>query len=59
VRLASTQRVEAEATNITGNVKPGLLQISATYSLTAMAESLHAVTSKRDVPGRRTFVSNQ
>jgi hypothetical protein len=55
VHLVTTQRVEAEASNITGNVEPGLLQISATYSFTAMAESLHVVASKRDVPGHRTF----
>jgi hypothetical protein len=55
VCLVSTQRVEAEARDITDKVELGLLQISAT----AMAESLRAVASKRDVPRRRAFVSYQ
>jgi hypothetical protein len=51
--------MEVEANNITGNVEPGLLQISVTYSFRAMVESLHAVASERDIPGCTTCVSNQ
>lgn len=70
LRLASTQCVEAEVSDITGDVEPGLFQAgvfqissditgdveSGLLQITEQ-ESLHAVASECDVPGHRTFVS--